>query len=136
MLVDVRSAEPAEIHVDSMRLWRLLQNLVTNAIEAVESRTDGRIDIAAWVQGGYLLSDGGGQWPRSAGKRAGPICSSLSSREGKPRGTGLGLSIARNIVVAHGGTIDVKTAPGEGTTWLIELPQPAGVLESVLLDKR
>jgi len=37
-------------------------------------------------------------------------------------GTGLGLFITRNIVEAHGGRIDVVTAPGEGTTFTVWLP--------------
>ncbi len=40
----------------------------------------------------------------------------------KPRGTGMGLAIARRIVEAHGGTIQFETAPGEGTTYRIEIP--------------
>jgi signal transduction histidine kinase len=38
------------------------------------------------------------------------------------QGTGLGLSITRNIVEAHGGALDVKTAPGAGTTVRLWLP--------------
>jgi len=38
------------------------------------------------------------------------------------RGTGLGLFICKQIVQAHQGEISVKTAPGRGTTFLIELP--------------
>jgi signal transduction histidine kinase len=38
------------------------------------------------------------------------------------QGTGLGLSITRNIVEAHGGAIDVKTALGVGTTVKLWLP--------------
>jgi two-component system, NtrC family, sensor kinase len=37
-------------------------------------------------------------------------------------GTGLGLSLARNIVLAHGGSIDVSTALGSGSTFTIRLP--------------
>ncbi len=41
-------------------------------------------------------------------------------------GTGLGLSIAYSVVQDHGGTIDVDSMPGEGTTVIVTLPVPAG----------
>jgi two-component system sensor histidine kinase HydH len=40
----------------------------------------------------------------------------------KARGTGLGLSICRKIAEAHGGTIAMHSAPGEGTQVTVELP--------------
>jgi FixJ family two-component response regulator len=45
----------------------------------------------------------------------------------KPRGMGLGLAISRTIVSSHGGTLTVRSVPGEGTTFRIELPsRPPG----------
>jgi two-component system OmpR family sensor kinase len=37
-------------------------------------------------------------------------------------GSGLGLAIVASIVAAHGGTVQVTTAPGKGTRFRIELP--------------
>ena len=38
------------------------------------------------------------------------------------KGTGLGLSVSKNIVDAHGGTIDVETIPGKGSVFSVTLP--------------
>ena len=42
-----------------------------------------------------------------------------------PGGTGLGLAIVHRIVEEHGGSIEVETAPGRGTTVAISLPRDA-----------
>ena len=44
------------------------------------------------------------------------------ARSRKLGGTGLGLSIVKHIVQAHGGRIDVQSAPGVGTTFTIRMP--------------
>ena len=114
--------EPAEIEVDSMRLLRVLQNLVSNAVDALDSRPDGRLDVRAWVRDGVFhlsVRDNGPGIPEAIRDRLfEPFVT-----QGKTGGTGLGLAIVKKVVTAHRGTISVETEPGQGTEFLIRLPQ-------------
>jgi signal transduction histidine kinase len=115
-------AKPAQIEIDSMRLQRVLQNLMTNAVEALRSTPKPRLDIKARVKDcAFLLTV----------KDNGPgIPAAIQSRifepfvtHGKSGGIGLGMAVVRNIVTAHGGTITFETSPDHGTAFLVSLPQ-------------
>ncbi len=121
--IEIRfDAEPAEIEIDSMRLQRVVQNLVTNAIEALRATPKPRIEIRAWVKDSvfYLAvkDNGPGIPPAIQSRIFEPFVT-----HGKSEGTGLGMAIVRNIVTAHGGTITFDTAPDRGTSFLVSLPQ-------------
>jgi len=124
--IEIRfDAEPAEIEIDSMRLQRVLLNLVTNAIQALRVTPKPRIETKAWVKDSifYLaVKDNGPGIPAAIqGRIFEPFVT-----HGKSEGIGLGMAIVRNIVTAHGGTITFETAPDRGTSFLISLPQKPG----------
>jgi signal transduction histidine kinase len=124
--IEIRlNAEPAEIEIDAMRMHRVLQNLVTNAVEALHLTPQPRLEIRAWVKDSIFYL---------AVKDNGPgIPAAIQSRifepfvtQGKSRGIGLGMAIVHNIVTAHGGTINFETAPEQGASFLVSLPQRTG----------
>ncbi len=116
----ILEAEPAEIVIDSMRLLRVAQNLLSNAVEAIGDKPDSRIEIRGGVNEGifYLtISDNGPGIPEAVRNRIFEPFVTF----GKTGGTGLGMAIVHNIVVAHGGTVTFETAVGQGTTFLIQM---------------
>ena len=116
--------EPAEIEVDSMRLQRVLQNLASNAVQALNSRPGGRIDVRAWVRDSMLhlsVRDNGPGIPAGIQDRIfDPFVT-----HGETGGSGLGLAIANKVVTAHRGKITFETQAGQGTEFLIRIPQDA-----------
>ena len=115
--------EPAEIEIDSMRLLRVLQNLVSNAVDVVKDKEDGVIDVQAWVRDATLhmivRDNGSGIPPEIKDRIFEPFVT-----HGKAGGTGLGLAIVQNVVSAHRGKITLKTS-SLGTEFLIRIPQDA-----------
>ena len=100
-------------------------NMILNAFDAMEA--GGRIDIhtqkaAEGKNGGVEISikdTGSGIPPENMDKLFDPFFTT------KPvgKGTGLGLAVSAGIIQRHGGSIDVKSKPGSGTTFTIRLPE-------------
>ena len=109
-----------ELPLDADRFQRVLQNLVTNAREALGKRPHSRITISArrlQTQCIITVADNGPGVPKE-------VRSSLFEpfvSHGKSGGTGLGLAIARSIVAAHHGSVDYTTS-NSGTVFSLQLP--------------
>jgi signal transduction histidine kinase len=113
------------IQADRQQLWQVFLNLLTNASDAMPD--GGRLTVIARknsLENGSAavmieFSDSGiGVEPEDLPKLWEPFFTTKS--EGK--GTGLGLPICRRTVEEHGGTIDIESLPGKGTTVRIILP--------------
>lgn len=107
------------ISADEGQLRQVFLNLFRNAREAMA--TGGTLTVKAGSVGSLLdvrVSDtGSGIAPEAREKLFEPFFTT------KPGGTGLGLSLSRQIVEAHGGRIDVDSAPSRGTTFHLEFPR-------------
>ena len=109
---------------DPSQLQQVFLNLITNAIDAHDDKPYGSITIGTrdcQAEEGVRLtiSDSGCGIPPEALER---IFDPFFTTKAVGRGTGLGLSICFSIVQRLGGTIDVASRPGEGTTFAIFLP--------------
>jgi len=115
--------EPAAIDIDEMRCLRLLQNLVTNAVEALNGDSKGQIRIRGWVEDSMFnlsVSDNGPGIPETIRDKVfQPFVT-----HGKKGGIGLGMAIVNNVVTAHHGKVKLETS-GKGTHFLAQLPQHA-----------
>jgi len=124
--VDVPAA-PVMLEVDRTRIRQLVMNLVTNAVKYTPAGGRVRISLAEEPQRVILaVSDTGigiapGDLPHIFDRfyRA----DIARTRTGERAGAGLGLAICRWIAEAHGGTIDVQSRPGRGTTFTVTLPR-------------
>jgi two-component system, OmpR family, sensor kinase len=116
--------EPVGILGDADGLRRVLLNLVDNAIKYTPP--GGRITLTLEQGGAWAtlrISDTG--VGIQAGDREAVFRRFFRTQEardsGEP-GVGLGLCISRSIVEAHGGKLEVESAPGRGTTFTVLLP--------------
>ena len=118
-------ASLAPIPVDPDLLHRAISNLVLNAMDAMPNggtlalrtrRDDGKAIIE-------VADTGSGLTPEECERIFTPYYTS------KQHGTGLGLAIVQSVVSDHGGRISVRSEPGQGTTFVIELPANADSLQ-------
>lgn len=115
---EIRSRQLPSIAVDREQLGRALINLVKNAFEAL-GEGPGSVTLDATIADGGVaitIADTGPGMPDDV--RAKIFTPYFTT---KSEGTGLGLAIVDRIVQEHGGTVDVRSTLGVGTTFLIVL---------------
>jgi C4-dicarboxylate-specific signal transduction histidine kinase len=112
------------VRYDGPQLQQALLNLLVNAAEAVEGRQHRRVTVETKPDESRrsavleITDTGAG----ISAEHLPRIFDPFFTTKDRPECLGLGLTIARSIVEAHGGSIEVKTRPGEGTTIMVVLP--------------
>jgi two-component system sensor histidine kinase BaeS len=106
--------------LDPVRMRQVISNLVDNAVR--HTPAGGSVTVAVEARNGSLQLD-----VRDTGEGIGPellprVFERFVKGKGSP-GSGLGLAIARSLVEAHGGTISVESAPGQGATFRVVIPR-------------
>jgi signal transduction histidine kinase len=100
----------------------VLANLVENAVKY--SPSGEAVEVTATALNGNVVVEVRDRGPGIASEDQTLIFEKFGrARSGKTMpGTGLGLFIARSIAEAHGGTLDVRSAPEEGATFTLVIP--------------
>ncbi len=108
------------IKIDPEHLRQVMLNLLLNADQAIADQ--GRIEVQASPEGKKYIritvTDNGCGMTEDMIKS---IFDPFFTK--KPKGTGLGLSIVQQIITSYNGLIDVRSAPGKGTRFILKLPR-------------
>jgi len=118
-----------EVLGDEARLRQVLGNLVANALQHTPETAGITVRVGT-ERGDAVLEvcdEGPGMNREDAHRVFERFYRTDSSRARESGGTGLGLSIVASLVFAHGGTVDVTTAPGQGCRFTVKLPRFAEV---------
>lgn len=123
---------PGECYLsgDRLQLERLLYNLLSNAVKYTPSGGSARVILECHDETAILtVADTGVGIPSSSLPHIFDRFYRVPSKDKQhpEKGLGLGLSFVSWIVKAHGGSIDVKSAPGEGTAFIVTLPREDAV---------
>ncbi|MEP6673691.1 MAG: ATP-binding protein [Ferruginibacter sp.] len=108
-----------ELEIDTTLIEQVLINLVVNAMEAVKDIASPKIILSAYITPKNktvirIADNGHGMAPELLDKIFIPFFSTKKS------GSGIGLSLCKQIMLLHKGNIQVQTAEGEGTAFLLQ----------------
>jgi CheY-like chemotaxis protein len=122
--VSHRGLQGIAVRADRMRLKQALLNLLSNAIKYNREGGSVHLDVDSGDDGALRIrvTDTG---PGISGERLSELFqpfNRLDAESSNIEGTGIGLTITRRIVELMGGSVDVESEPGVGSTFWIDLP--------------
>jgi len=129
--ISIRVEANSGVHIEASRnqMVSMMRNLVENAVKY--SDDGGKVAVSLRSDDGgvrfEVADDGIGVPERDIERVFERFYRVDRARTRETGGTGLGLSIVRNVVLAHGGQVDLSSTEGNGTTVLVRLPTAAAV---------
>ena len=112
-----------DVVADAELLRQAFLNLCVNAIHAMQEQGGGRLTVRARRDGDAVVVEVADSGPGMDGETRGHVFEPFFTT--KANGTGLGLAIVRQAAEAHGGSVEVESAPGAGATFRVRLPRRA-----------
>jgi len=122
--LSLRADAPLVVRADAARLRQVLGNLLANALQhtPVSAPVEVRLRPDAGRAVLEVADRGPGMAPEAASRVFERFYRADASRTRATGGSGLGLSIVAALVAAHGGSVELDTAPGQGAVFRVCLP--------------
>jgi two-component system, NtrC family, sensor kinase len=117
------------IQASQTEIQQVFLNLINNAVDAMDKKGGGTIDITSRVDGNAIVVDFADNGPGIHRSNLARIFDPFFTTKPVGKGTGLGLSICYGIIKKMGGEIHVQSVVDEGTTFSIRIPIPKDLLE-------
>src|SRR5262249_16258623 len=109
------------IDADPEQLYRVVLNLVRNAMQVLSERGNGTVAISARRAAGEVAIDIADHRP-GIPETVIPKLFQPFAGSGRPGGSGLGLAISRDLAHAHGGDVTLVTTSSSGTVFRVTIP--------------
>jgi len=124
IIISELSDKPVKVIGDREALGEVVNNLLVNALKYSPENGEVRIILTCNDRHAFLeVRDNGiGIEPRHLDRIFERFYRVDKARSREVGGTGLGLAIVRHIAIAHGGKVDVESAPGKGSVFRVTLP--------------
>jgi len=117
------------IQASQTEIQQVFLNLINNAVDAMDSKGGGTIDITSRLDGDAIVVDFADNGPGIHRNNLARIFDPFFTTKPVGKGTGLGLSICYGIIKKMGGEIYVQSVVDQGTTFSIHIPIPKDLIE-------
>lgn len=130
IVVEVSSPGDLAVLGDPTQLLQVLMNLATNARDAMPD--GGRLVLTASGDESRVTIEVSDEGSGISTQELSQIFEPFYTTKGVGRGTGLGLSVSQAIARTHGGSLEARSEPGRGTTFVLDMPRTAWTAEGIV----